>query len=91
MEQRTERFLGVPRVRRTVRCANCRSTLREVGPRRWRYSIDPNANQNMFNRYNGRVLEEDFLRALPNQPHITRSTEPRDPADSPTFVDDDQP
>lgn len=91
MEQRSDRVLGIPRVRRIVRCANCRSTLREVGARRWRYNIDPNVNQNMFNRYNGRVLDEDFLRALPNQPHITRSAEPRDPADAPTFVDDDKP
>ena len=90
MDKHTVRTLGIPRVRRTVRCDNCRSTLREVGPRKWRYTIDPNVNQNMYHRYNGRVLDEDFLRALPNQPHI-RPTEPRPPSEPPTFVDDEQP
>lgn len=87
MEKRAERLLGIPHVRRTIRCENCRSTLREVGPRKWRYTVDPTVSQHMFQRYNGRVVEEDFLRALPNQPHIVRS-EPHPPADPPAFVDE---
>lgn len=87
IDERHERFLGIPRVRRTVRCTHCRSTLREVGYRRWRYTIDPTENPSMYQRYNGRVLEEDILRALPNQPHINSA--PRPPGPPPAFVDDE--
>ncbi len=61
IEERPYRSLGIPRVRRTVRCDTCRSVLREVGRRRWRYAVDPNANPIMFNQLNGKVMSEGEL------------------------------
>jgi len=64
IEERPYRVLGIPRVRRTVRCATCRSMLREVGRRRWRYTVDPHENQHLFEDYNGRVISEEELKSL---------------------------
>jgi hypothetical protein len=61
IEERPYRVLGIPRVRRTVRCDKCRSILREVGRRRWRYSVDPNANPQMFQEHNNTVMTEAAL------------------------------
>lgn len=64
IEERPYRVIGIPRVRRTVRCNHCRSVLREVGRRRWRYAVDPNANTPLFEDYNGLVLHENDLITL---------------------------
>lgn len=61
IEERPYRSLGIPRVRRTVRCDSCRSVLREVGRRRWRYAVDPNANTEMYQQLNGRQMSEAEL------------------------------
>jgi hypothetical protein len=61
VETRVERIFGIPRVRRTVRCDACRSVLREVGPRRWRYAIDRLENPALYQRFNSRVIDEDQL------------------------------
>jgi hypothetical protein len=64
IEERPYRSLGIPRVRRTVRCDSCRSVLREVGRRRWRYAVDPNANTEMYQQLNGRQMSEAELLKL---------------------------
>jgi hypothetical protein len=64
IEERPYRSLGVPRQRRTVHCSDCRSILREVGFRRWRYAVDPHANPALFAEHNGDILNEAQLRAL---------------------------
>ncbi len=64
LDERPYRVLGIPRLRRTVRCDNCPSTLREVGRRRWRYTVDPRANPALFERYNGSVLNDQALLTL---------------------------
>ncbi len=61
VEERPYRVVGIARVRRTVRCDNCRSVLREVGKRRWRYAVDPAANEELYRSLNNRVLREDQL------------------------------
>ena len=61
MEERRYRLLGIPRVRRVVRCDVCRSVLREVGTRRWRYAVDGAENPALYEALNGRVLSEDEL------------------------------
>ena len=72
VEKRTNRLIGIPRVKRTVQCNECRSVLREVGPQRWRYAIDRLENSGLYRRFNGRVIEEDTLKQLagrlPDQP-----------------------
>jgi hypothetical protein len=88
LDEHSDRVLGIPRVRRTVRCTVCHSTLREVRPRKWRYTIDKSENYALYERYNGRVFDEDFLRMLPNQPYIRRTPEPRPPLEPPTFEED---
>lgn len=75
VEERPYRVLGVPRSRRTVRCNTCRSVLREVGRRRWRYTVDPRANQALFEAYNGQTLSESALIALGQQ--IDGQSQPR--------------
>lgn len=64
IEERVDRVLGIPRVRRTVQCDNCRSLLREVGTRRWRYAVDRNANPQRYAEYNNSILRETELLGL---------------------------
>ena len=78
VDERRHRVLGIPRVRRTVRCDNCRSVLRYVGRRRWRYAVDGAENPGLFESHNGRVLTEQQLMAI--SPEY---------ASAPEFVDDD--
>jgi hypothetical protein len=61
LEERRYRFLGIPRVRRVVRCDVCRSVLRQVGRQRWRYAVDGAENEAMYDELNGRVVSEDDL------------------------------
>ncbi|NJL95097.1 MAG: hypothetical protein HC915_15960 [Anaerolineae bacterium] len=68
IEERFYRTVGIPRVRRTVRCDNCRSILREVGQRRWRYAVDPYANPELFAEYNDKILTEQAFLALAPPP-----------------------
>jgi hypothetical protein len=79
VEERNYRSFGIPRTRRTVRCDNCRSVLREVGRRRWRYAVDPNANPELFEQLNNDILAESDLHALT----------PQDDAAQPSFYDTD--
>jgi hypothetical protein len=84
IETRINRILGVPRVKRTVRCDACRSVLREVGTRRWRYAIDRMENPALFNQYNNRVIDDTTLAALANPD----GSQPRPPAQPPEFIDE---
>jgi hypothetical protein len=88
IEARQDRVLGVPRPRWTVRCDNCRSVLRSAGSRRWRYAVDRAANPTLYNQLNGRVVDEETLKALeqrsPEVPGVRPPTHP------PTFIDDDK-
>lgn len=67
VESKQERLLGIPRVKYTVRCDNCRSVLRETGNRRWRYAVDPMENPDLYERYNGREIMTGELAALLTQ------------------------
>lgn len=81
------RRLGIPTVRRIVRCNECRSVLREVGNRRWRYAVDPIENPNMYAHYNNREISDEELVALDDQPlRPPKYFEPRTP---PRWVDED--
>jgi hypothetical protein len=64
VETRVDRLLGIPRVRRTVRCDACRSVLREVGLRRWRYAIDRLENPTLYRRFNNKLIDEVQLSRL---------------------------
>jgi uncharacterized protein YraI len=61
LEERRYRLLGIPRVRRVVRCDYCRSVLRQVGPRRWRYAVDNMENPDLYDEFNNQVMTEDAL------------------------------
>jgi hypothetical protein len=61
LEERGYRLLGIPRVRRVVRCDTCRSVLRQVGPQRWRYAVDNLENSELYDEFNNQVLTEDEL------------------------------
>jgi hypothetical protein len=61
VETKQDRLLGIPRPRRTVRCTECRSVLREVGNRRWRYAVDPMENPALYKHYNGREIDDATL------------------------------
>ncbi|MEM6527612.1 MAG: hypothetical protein AAF653_04920, partial [Chloroflexota bacterium] len=79
VDSRADRVVGIPRTKRIVRCNECRSILREVGPRRWRYAIDPLENSELYQQYNGRVIDDNTLGRL-------GSDEPKTP---PQFVDEE--
>lgn len=64
VETRQERLFGVPRVRHSVRCSECRSVLREVGEQQWRYAVDPIENPDLYQQYNGQLISDDTLAAL---------------------------
>jgi hypothetical protein len=90
LESHQDRILGVPRARRTVRCDDCRSVLREAGNRRWRYAVDRLENPAMFDLYNNRVIDESTLKKLEDDPSkLSRPPGTRPPALPPSFVDDD--
>lgn len=61
VEDRHYRVLGLPRVRRTVRCEECRSVLRQIGRRRWRYAVDGVVNPALYEALNNQVLTESQL------------------------------
>lgn len=64
VETKQTRSLGIPRVRRTVRCDNCRSVLREKGTRRWLYAVDRIENPRLYERFNGQEVTDDELAQL---------------------------
>lgn len=69
VEERRYRVLGIPRVRRVVRCTGCRSVLRQVGPGRWRYAVDAVENPAAYEALNNRVMTEpDLLAIAPELP-----------------------
>lgn len=67
LEERTYRVLGILRIRRTVRCDNCRSMLREVNKHRWRYAVDRSVSPEMYASLNNRLLREEQLIELAPQ------------------------
>lgn len=90
VEARDERAFGIPRIRRTVRCTACRSVLRETGNRRWRYAVDPLENSALYERYNGREIDDDTLKMLASQSvRPVSPPAPRPPSTPPAFVDDE--
>lgn len=78
IEEKTARWLWIPFVRRTVRCDNCRSVLREVGKRRWRYAVDRSVNEDFYRNLNNRILTEAQLLAIA----------PDYAADAPLYIDE---
>ena len=87
VEARSNRVFGIPRARRTVRCDECRSVLREIGERRWRYAIDGFENLAMFELLNGQEVSDSNLVSLVDRP--IRADSPVTPR-PPTFTDDSE-
>jgi hypothetical protein len=90
VETRVERFLGIPRPRRIVRCDNCRSVLRETGARRWRYAVDPLDNPDLYRRWNGQEIDEAALIDLLQKRRAAGVTPPRPPVQLPDFTDEEE-
>lgn len=90
LDNKQDRRLGVPIARRTARCNECRSVLREVGVQKWRYAVDPIENPRMYERYNNREISDTDLSQLHTNP-LTPPVyyEPRPPLRRPRFVDDE--
>ena len=83
VESRQERLFGIPTVKHTVRCDNCRSVLRETGNRRWRYAVDRVENPDLYDRYNGKEIKTGELASLLVQKQSSSGTQTL-----PEFVDD---
>jgi uncharacterized protein YraI len=64
LEEKRSNTLGIPSVRRTVRCTACRSVLREKSPQHWAYAVDRLENPPIYERFNGREISDDELKAL---------------------------
>lgn len=84
IDSRQTRTLGIPTVKRTIRCDECRSILRETGTERWRYAVDGIENPTIFDRFNGREVSDSDLIRLEKLP--PQGVNPRT---SPEFLDDD--
>jgi len=91
VEGRSERFLGIPRPRRMVRCTECRSLLRETSNRYWRYAVDRIENPVMYERFNGREIDDSTLKTLEKEPIRPATPHPKSPTTPPKFVEDDEP
>ncbi|MEO8612185.1 MAG: SH3 domain-containing protein [Chloroflexota bacterium] len=91
VETKVDRLLGIPRPRRTVRCTECRSVLREVGTRRWRYAVDPMENPSLYKHYNGHEIDDATLVEIGSQPVSSENVPavPRSPLRPPSFTDDE--
>lgn len=89
VETRHDRMFGIPRGRTTVRCSVCRSVLREAGNRRWRYAVDRIENPALYERLNGRVVDELTLKILGEQPQAQKPARPRAPTRPPKFEDEE--
>lgn len=76
LEEGVTRSLGVPGVRRTVRCDTCRSVLRQVRPGQWRLTIDPRVNPALAEGQRGQTLADAELPVFAEK---ARTYEPRDP------------
>ena len=83
VELRQERWMGLPSGRHTVRCDECRSVLREIGPRRWRYAVDRIENPSFYERFNNREVSEMVLRQIglqtPRPSTSSEAAEPKNP------------
>ncbi|MCU0499443.1 MAG: hypothetical protein MUF87_18995 [Anaerolineae bacterium] len=88
IDSKPERIFGIPNARRTIRCTNCRSVLREIGDRRWRYAIDRLENVTLYERLNNREIDEETLMMLLDHP---TASPPPTPITPPQFMDNDQP
>jgi hypothetical protein len=88
VESRQERLFGIPRARHSVRCTECRSVLREVSDGHWRYAVDPIENPDLYQRFNGQVVDDQTLVDLARPPTSSqRGTSSQ--STPPDFVDDD--
>jgi len=81
LDERRDRVLGIPRIRRAVRCDHCRSVLRQVGPQRGRYAVDRAEHLAFYDQLNGRVLTEAQLYEI--SPEFAYSP--------PEYIPDDKP
>ncbi len=86
---RRRRVLGIPRVRRTVHCDYCGSVLRQVGRRRWRYTVDGVENPDLYTRYNGSEIKDSDLVALGVSKRYQMVVEPPENYQPPEYVDED--
>ncbi|GAB5489855.1 MAG: hypothetical protein Phog2KO_00700 [Phototrophicaceae bacterium] len=84
IEARNARILGIPSVKRTIRCDECRSILRETGTKRWRYAVDRIENSSLFDRFNGREVSDADLQRLEKI-----APQGASPKTSPEFLDND--
>ncbi len=90
VESRQERLFGIPRARHSVRCSECRSVLREVSDHQWRYAVDPVANPDLYQRFNGKIIDEQTLVDLSHdQTGNTGQHASSAHSTPPDFVDDD--
>lgn len=87
LESKDQPILGIPRVRRTVKCTECRSLLREVGNRRWRYAVDRLANSSLYDYLNGKVLDDLAIQRLSQNAHPIMN---RSNAVQPTFTEEEE-
>lgn len=86
VDTKVERTFGIPRPRRTVRCNECRSVLRQTGDGWWRYAVDRLENPAIYDRFNNREIDDSTLVSLGREP--IRTADNRSPQ-SATFVDDE--
>lgn len=95
LEQVVRRSMGVPSVRRSVRCDSCHSVLREIKPGLWRYTVDGFVNPEMASRYNTRRLSEADLVELAHHADMAGDSgevdEVRTDTDEQGFDDQDSP
>ncbi len=90
LDERRRRFLGIPRVRRTVRCTYCGSVLRQMGRSRWRYSVDGKENPELYRRLNGRVVTDaDLLAMAPPRQAQQPTATPKPDFEPPRYIEGD--
>ncbi len=84
VDTRIERSLGIPNAKHLIRCNKCRSILRELEARQWRYAVDRSANPQLYLAYNNRTLSERELVNIQSTPLPSGK-----PVQKPQFSDED--
>ena len=87
LEEHVLHPLGIPHVRRSVRCNTCRSVLRETRSGFWRYTIDPFMNPDLAAEFNAREFSDEELIAFAGQARQYKSqlVEQEEASASPEF------
>ncbi len=82
LEETQRSTLGIIQMKRTVRCSECHSIIRQVRPRVWRYSVDPFMNESLAKKISSDLISDDDLQGIFNDAALRRKSRPEEAGDT---------